>query len=61
VRRRYVPFHKEETLPRTSSRDYSEKEVEKNGDGPSMDVVLGRLSGDAHARSVWRFIVYGVK
>jgi len=37
----YAPFRKGETLPRESSRDYSEKEVEENGDGPLMDVVLG--------------------
>ncbi|KAL7454154.1 hypothetical protein ACHAWC_005784, partial [Mediolabrus comicus] len=38
----YAPFNKRETLPRESSRDYTEKEVDENiGDGQEMDVVLG--------------------
>jgi len=37
----YAPFNKRETLPRASSRDYSEREVEEIGEGPLMDVALG--------------------
>jgi lysine-specific demethylase/histidyl-hydroxylase NO66 len=38
----YAPFNKRETLPRESSRDYTEKEVDENiGEGQEMDVVLG--------------------
>ena len=37
----YAPFHKRETLPRTSSRDYTEKEVEELGEGALLDVILG--------------------
>mmetsp|Transcript_18428 Transcript_18428/g.39856 ORF Transcript_18428/g.39856 Transcript_18428/m.39856 type:complete len:847 (+) Transcript_18428:111-2651(+) len=36
----YAPFNKRETLPRASSRDYTEAEVEENGE-ELMDVVLG--------------------
>jgi len=35
----YAPFNKRETLPRQSSRDYTEKEIEENGD-EVLDVVL---------------------
>ena len=39
----YAPFNKRETLPRESSRDYTEKEVEEHPSGVEgeMDVVLG--------------------
>lgn len=37
----YAPFSKRETLPRESSRDYTEKEVEEMGNGELMDIVLG--------------------
>jgi len=37
----YAPFNKRETLPRESSRDYTEKEMEDNMAGEEMDVVLG--------------------
>jgi len=37
----YAPFNKRETLPRESSRDYTENEVEENMGGEEMDVVLG--------------------
>ena len=39
----YAPFSKKETLPRESSRDYTETEVEENmvGGREEMDVVLG--------------------
>ncbi|KAL7440856.1 hypothetical protein ACHAXH_004326 [Discostella pseudostelligera] len=37
----YAPFSKRETLPRESSRDYTESEVEEMGNGELMDVVLG--------------------
>ncbi|KAL7511831.1 hypothetical protein ACHAXN_008761 [Cyclotella atomus] len=36
----YVPFNKAETLPRASSRDYTEKEVEEMGE-EEVDMVLG--------------------
>jgi len=35
----YAPFNKRETLPRQSSRDYTEKEIEENGE-EVLDVVL---------------------
>jgi lysine-specific demethylase/histidyl-hydroxylase NO66 len=37
----YAPFSKRETLPRESSRDYTEREVEEMGNGELMDIVLG--------------------
>eukprot|EP00984_Skeletonema_dohrnii_P000072 scaffold23_cov101-Skeletonema_dohrnii-CCMP3373.AAC.7 len=37
----YAPLNKRETLPRESSRDYTEKEMEDNMAGEEMDVVLG--------------------
>jgi len=37
----YAPFNKCEMLLCTSSGDYTEKEVEENGEGSIMDVVLG--------------------
>jgi lysine-specific demethylase/histidyl-hydroxylase NO66 len=37
----YAPFNKRETLPRESSRDYTDKEVEENIGEEEMDVVLG--------------------
>lgn len=36
----YAPFNKAETLPRASSRDYTEKEVEEMGE-EEVDMVLG--------------------
>ncbi|KAL9189835.1 hypothetical protein ACHAXT_009510 [Thalassiosira profunda] len=36
----HAPFNKRETLPRESSRDYSQKEVEEGGE-EILDVVLG--------------------
>ena len=36
----YAPFNKAETLPRTSSSDYTEKEVEEMGE-EEVDMVLG--------------------
>lgn len=36
----YAPFNKAETLPRESSRDYTEKEVEEMGE-EEVDMVLG--------------------
>lgn len=36
----YAPFNKAEILPRTSSRDYTEKEVEEMGE-EEVDMVLG--------------------